>query len=224
LNKMLKSILPHLKPGEMVMIEHDSISTPVFEVYRIGEYAMEHNIPLLIDDFLDSLYVYKTHLELTGINTEFLNDALVIKIGGINNVGNIVEKLSVEESSIHKKHYEGAFQKAINNIKSRDKFAFNLVLGIDKFLALLDTKMEILQTINVIASYLGNKHRIAFYFINRDLLKNSPLNVLSLLRSIPTTVVSIEMREKEYALRILKSINKEINGKEAQYSIENLLP
>lgn len=86
----------NLKPGSLVLIEN--ISSPPgakLSFYALLKVSKEKGIPLIVEDIFDTLPIYVKHIELMGfyVPSESIN---VIKVAGIDSVGNVVEKLSFE--------------------------------------------------------------------------------------------------------------------------------
>ena len=96
-----------------------------------------------------------------------MDEIKVIKLGGILNVGQVIGKVSVSETAILQKEYDRIFEQI-----KKDKIV-NIVVGFDKYLTLLGDKKDILSTLHDVLKYVGNEKRIAFYFVDRDLLELS---------------------------------------------------
>lgn len=96
-----------------------------------------------------------------------MDEIKVIKLGGILNVGQVIGKVSVSETAILQKEYDRIFEQI-----KKDKIV-NIVVGFDKYLTLLGDKKDILSALHDILKYVGNEKRIAFCFVNRDLLELS---------------------------------------------------
>lgn len=77
---------------------------------------------------------------------------------------------------------------------------------------LAESKREVLSTVNGLLSSVGDKRRIAFYFINADLLKTAVSEALPLLEELASTVVRVDMEGKSHKFLIVKSVNKELLG------------
>ncbi|RLF88310.1 hypothetical protein DRN43_06110, partial [Thermococci archaeon] len=155
------------------------------------------------------LYLYKTHLELSGYDTTSIESAKVIKVGGIKEVGRIVEKIPLSTGPALKENYRKAYQKA----KIEGKTLLNPVIGLEKFFVISDSKIDMLSEIEDIALYVGDKTRIALYFLNEDVLGSTKFNPLPLLESLATTLIAAKRDERGCLLTVVKSINPEIEGK-----------
>ncbi|ALM76606.1 hypothetical protein TBCH5v1_2718 [Thermococcus barophilus] len=89
-------IMDSLKMGETVLLIYDESLIPEFSFLFFVEYASRKDMPVIVDDILDSLYVIKQHLEFIGIDTKFFEDITVIKVGGTNIVGNVHQHIPLE--------------------------------------------------------------------------------------------------------------------------------
>jgi len=196
----LLSILEDLKFGETVLVGYSSKAPVYLLFHELIKWSKENNYPVLVDDFLDTLHMYKVQMEIVGIDTSPLKDLNVIKMGGSIKIGNILGKISVTESAV----LEGEYDKIFNKL-SEDKI-INPVLGFDKLFILYNDRKDYLNAIYRMLKYLGNKKRIAFYFINVDLIKSAFPEILPLMEEIATAVISIEEKD-EVRINIRKPLN-----------------
>lgn len=200
-----------LKRGETVLIEHPSDSMSCKGFYSLIQWARNKDYPVVIDDILDTLYIYKINIELADLDSSLLNDALVIKEGGRLEVGNVIGHITLKESAIQWREYE---QIARPLFESSQKPIINIVLGIDKLFMLADSKREIITNINNLLSWIGNKKRIAFYFVNIDLINTTEFGVLPLLEELASTIIKIKKIGNETRAVITKSANEKLNNLE----------
>lgn len=107
---IIRRIWEGLRFGETVLVEHDSTTTPALGLYHLVKWAKDMNYPVLIDDVLDTLYLYKVHLKLADFDTSLLNEVKVIKEGGTLNVGYVVERIGINEAAIRRSNYERIFE------------------------------------------------------------------------------------------------------------------
>ncbi len=210
----LEKFFESLKAGETVLIEHDSKSVPVHSFYSLTKCT--GNMRSLVDDFLDTLYIYKVHLELSGTDTSKFEDLQVIKIGGVKSVGKIVGKISSRGGVILRREYQMIYENAIDD----GSLVINPVLGIEKLLILGSSRLEVLETLAEISSRLGDRRRIAVYFVDKSVLKTGEFNPLSIMEFLSTTVVNVEKRGRVYTFEVLKSINPELDGKTYSYDLD----
>lgn len=184
-------------------------------------YSLKLGYPILIDDILDTLHLYKTYLDFTGLNTDFLysKDVFILKIGGHKKVGNVISEIRLtDEFYIHHENYKTAF----DSIVSQRNFFINIVLGFDRRMILLSPSYQRYLFLLTKTHYLGNKKRTAFYFVNKELLKNTPL-VLPILEESSTSVVKIEKRDNNILLTFLKSPHSSLIESQFEFSIQEIL-
>ncbi|NJE12810.1 hypothetical protein E3E24_06845 [Thermococcus sp. LS2] len=200
-----------LKRGETVLIEHPSDSMSCKGLYSLVQWARSKDYPVVIDDILDTLYIYKVNIELADLDSSSLNEALVIKEGGRLEVGNVVGHITLKESAIQWMEYERVARPIFEN---SEKLIINVVLGIEKLFMLADSKRELITNINNLLSWIGNKKRIAFYFVNLSLINAIEFGVLPLLEELASTIIKIEKIGNEIRAIITKSANDELNNLE----------
>ena len=94
-----------VKFGETVLVEHSSTTTPYVGLCQLMNWAEERGYQVIVDDVLDTLYLYKTQMKLAGLNTSILNDVKVIKLGGRLEVGQVVGHLHIKEPVIREQEY-----------------------------------------------------------------------------------------------------------------------
>ncbi len=204
--KTAQDVMDALKPGETVIIEYDSLTSPAVCFYYIVRWAKERGYRIVIDDVLDTLYLYRAHLKLAGIDVGDIDDVEVIKEAGLLNVGKVVARLELKQYAIRKVEYERVYEPLLDRGQVID-----IVLGSEKLFVISDIKAGI-NLINAILSYTGDERRIAFYFINRDLLEINEPRILSLLEEVATTVIKMTKEKSQYLLSVMKSINPDIEG------------
>lgn len=203
----LREFLSAFYPGETVMIEYDTVSMPEVLFYLI--YLNRENRPVLIDDVADTLCETLTKLEFMGFDVSGFNDVPVIKIGGggERNCGNVLGEVDVDRYSLDISYYGRIVEKA-----SFNDVVLNPVLGVHKLFLALERRGGALRLIKNIATFEGDKRRIAFYFINRDVVEMSYPELLPLLEEIASTVMNWSFEGEEFVLYVSKSANLNIMG------------
>ena len=208
MEQSLHKIWNSIKYGETVLIEHDSVTSPVLGFYHLIRWVREKENTVVVDDVLDTLYMYKIHLELAGFDTSILDELKVIKAGGRLEVGQILGRIGLKEPSIRESEYRRIFK----SISPNDNVV-NPVLGFEKLLLIADSKQDTLTTMNTVLSFTGTK-RIAFYFITTDLLEKSVPYALLLFENMATTVIKVTKEDRRFSFNVVKSVNNEIDGME----------
>ncbi|USS40454.1 DUF257 domain-containing protein [Thermococcus aggregans] len=154
--------------------------------------------------------MYKAQLELAGIDTSFLNDVKVVKLGGRLNVGQVVGRIRVEELAIQEHEY----RKVFDSLLREREIVINPILGFEKIFSLAESTREVFRIVNDVLSFVGDKRRIAFYFINTDVLERAVPDALPLLEELATTIVEVTTEGKLYRFSVVKSVNNELSGLE----------
>lgn len=203
-----------IKPGEDVLIEYTS-NEPIHVFFHLLlEHLRRNGIPVIIVDELDHLHILRTQLKLAGVDTELIDTANVIKIGGVLNIGNVLGRIDLsKEFPIRKKHYEEALKKV-----SAD-YTVRLVLGFDKVLAMHEMNRKDLEALfgYMMRPHLGDERRTTVYFINTELLGERTLKEL---REHASRVLNIRLKEKSIVIKVIKSPNISEYGKEMKSGTE----
>ncbi|WP_457754657.1 DUF257 family protein [Thermococcus sp.] len=208
-----------MRAGETVLIEYASVSSPEILLYVMEKYCRQNNIPMIVDDIADTMVEFLTRLELMGFSVDNFRDVAVIKIGGHRASGNIVGRIDIEKYSLDFQYYNPVYEKA-----RPSKMAYNPVLGVYK-LFLVNTIKEYgggIRLLRNISKYVGNKTRIAFYFINRDLMESKFPELLYLFEEISTSIMQWERRGNVFQLKVIKSANDDILEKIATIEFEDI--
>ncbi|AEC51683.1 hypothetical protein PNA2_0768 [Pyrococcus sp. NA2] len=187
------------KVGETVLVEYTGTSRPELFLYHL---VTSSGLPVVIDDVLDTYYEFYTRLKVSGVDVTPLEDVRVIKMGGTRDVGKVLGRLNISKYIISEKEYMAI-------IKQIGEYPFlNPVLGVHK-LVLLGNILENMNIVKMVSNYVGNKERVAFYFINKNvILKHSP-PLLDLLEEVATSVIEVT----DSGIIVKKSIKNGAGGK-----------
>ena len=202
----IEPIILKIRPGETVLVEYSSVSSPEILLYLISRRFMKAGNPVLIDDISDTFVEYVTRLELMGLDTDDLIGIPVIKIGGSREFGNVVGRVEVDKYSLDFKYYGKIYDKVVP-----ERVVCNPVLGIHKLFVALE-RQEVIRLVRNISTFVGRKSRFALYFINRDVLEKKTPELLPLLEETASTVLQWEADRGKYRLRTTKAANDEILG------------
>ncbi|ASJ13865.1 DUF257 family protein [Thermococcus radiotolerans] len=204
-----------IKPGEDVLIEYTS-GEPVHMFFHLLLRCLRENgVPVIIVDQLDQLHVFRTQLKLAGVDTELIDTANVIKIGGLLKTGKVLGRVDLsKEFPIRKKHYEEALKKVDAD------YTVRIVLGFDKVLAMHEVDRKDLESLfgYMIRPYLGDERRTTVYFINTELFTERTLKEL---REHASRVFRVRFEENAVVLKVIKSPNVAEYGKEMETKIED---
>ncbi|WP_258083655.1 DUF257 domain-containing protein [Thermococcus thermotolerans] len=199
-------ILFNIRPGETVLVEYSSVSSPEILLYLICRGCTNAGHPVLIDDISDTFAEYVTRLELMGLDTDDLMEIPVIKIGGSREFGNVVGRVEVDKYSLDFKYYGKIYDKVVP-----EKVVCNPVLGIHKLFVALE-RQDVIRLVRNISTFVGRKSRFALYFINRDVLEKRTPELLPLLEETASTVLRWEAESGNYRLMAIKAASDEILG------------
>lgn len=141
-----KNIWEFPKFGETVLLEYPSSALPYKELVELITWGKENKIPVVVDDVLDTLYVYKTHMELADIDTGILEDVKVIKTGGRLEVGNVIKRFRVSDIMSLIQEFEANYEALLSEMEH----AIVPVLGIERLFLLADSKIEVLALVNML--------------------------------------------------------------------------
>ena len=211
------SILFGLRPGETVLVEYGSTSSPELLLYLVCSRCRARGWPLLIDDISDSFAEAITRLEIMGLGLEQLKNVPVIKVGGNREAGSVFGRVEVDKYSLDFKYYGEVYEKIMPH-----DVVFNPVLGMHKLLVTLE-RHEVMRILRNISTFVGKKSRIALYFVNRDAVNKHSPEILPLLEETATTVLRWDFDGGKYRLRVIKAANGSILGSNASMSFKDIL-
>ncbi len=216
----LFNFLDMVKNGETVLVEYSSSNYALdFMVLLLKRYADERGYTFVVDDNLDTLYLIDKHLSFFGLKDVF-SDAIVIKTGGVVNVGQVAERIKLErEPAIYLKRYESASKR----VQEKHPKSINVVLGLEKLFAFVNDFLSFYEILASIQRFLGNPNRKAFYMFDTRVCEMLPLNPLPELENLASTIVRAELREARIVGRITKCPNIEMMGWEVEAPITDLL-
>jgi len=206
----VSELLELVRPGETVIVEHDTSYVPEFALKLLADYTREKGLPFVIDDNFDSLYTVMVHCEMLGLNVE-LDHAHVFKTGGKREVGGSVNRVEFHpDPRVFLGNYEKAFQ-ALGTFKEP---AVNLILGIENLLYFVRDVRDFYRFLLGLQRYVGNERRKAFYLLHVGLVGNLPTYVHPELRRIATSVWVLKNYPTGVRLSIIKSPDLDLIGRE----------
>ncbi|WP_054841343.1 DUF257 family protein [Thermococcus peptonophilus] len=102
---------------------------------------------IIITDFLDTLSIYLYQAELLNMDTTFVRDLSVIKVGGTVETGKVLYKIPISPPyPVYKARYNEAISKILENRESQPP-QFNIQLGIEMVINLFN-RHEMLEQIH----------------------------------------------------------------------------
>ena len=216
----ITTLMDSLKPGEIVLLLYDESLIPEFAFLFLVKYARNRGMTILVDDILDSLYVVVKHLEYIGVDTSFVNDIFVLKVGGSKRVGKIYEHIKLE--NVYSEKYTILSRKFYEE-HGRSGNILNIVLGFENLFYLTPHPRAVALSMAELASFLGEKSRIAVYMVNKKLMEYVPSNPLPFIERIASTVIYMEAYPRKATLRIGKCSSIDLVGKGFIIEIDDIL-
>ena len=218
LSEMFKFI-DLISPGETVLVEYSSPNyTLDFMVLLLKRYADERGYPFVVDDHLDTLHIINEHLRFFGVRGIF-DDAIVLKTGGVINVGKVVERINLEsEAAIYLKRYEEASAKVFSELQN----SVNVVIGIEKLFAFVRDYRSFYEIMARIHKFLGNRRRRAFYFMDKNVCSRLPIDPLPELEKIASTLIDVRFEGNRLVGMINKSPDIRMIGWEVEVPVEEM--
>ncbi|WP_297091075.1 DUF257 family protein [Thermococcus sp.] len=210
-------IADSLLPGETVLVKYTTSYIPEFLLKFFVDYSKRKEIPLLIDDNFDTLHSIAIRAEMMNLPLK-LDDVYVIKTGGKLDVGNVVAKVQFHpDPRVYLKNYEEAIQEALKEIPTP---VINLVIGVENLFLIIRTPLDAYRLILAMQKFMGNRNRKAFYIVNETVMENLPIKVLQEFERIATTVIRLTPYHTGATLRVIKSINPNLIGREEKIDVE----
>ncbi|MDK2869293.1 MAG: hypothetical protein PWP39_528 [Pyrococcus sp.] len=105
------------------------------------------------------------------------------------------------------REYRKVFDKLLE-----ERFTIVFLFGIERWSIIRD---EEVQLVNALETFLGDTRRIAFYFVNKDILSVTSLKLLYLLEELATTIIEFKKEEKR-KLVVTKALNRVLEGYEVE--------
>ncbi|ASJ08562.1 hypothetical protein A3L11_04670 [Thermococcus siculi] len=204
-------VMNRILPGETVLVEYTTSYIPEFLLRFFVDYSKRTGTALLIDDNFDTLHTIITHAEFMNLTID-LRDVYVQKTGGRIELGKVVAKVPFHsDPRIYLKNYEETSQRVFKEVPSP---TINLVLGLENIFLIVRNPFDVYRILLAIQRFTGNKRRKAFYIVNRKVMESLPVNVLPELERISTTLIELSPYHTGANLRVKKSVNLSLAGKE----------
>ncbi|WP_258085008.1 DUF257 domain-containing protein [Thermococcus thermotolerans] len=210
-------IADSILPGETVLVKYTTSYIPEFLLRFFVEYSEKSGIPILIDDNFDTLHSILIRAKMMNLSLN-LNKVYVIKTGGKLDVGNVVAKVQFHpDPRVYLKNYEEAIQKALQEIPTP---LINLVVGVENLFLIIRTPLDAYRLILAMQRFMGNRNRKAFYIVNETVMESLPIRILPEFERISTTVIRLTPYHTGATLKVTKSINPNLIGREEKIDIE----
>lgn len=202
-------IMNKLKPGEIVLVEYSSKDDPSLFFIEVINWAELRKYQVLITDLFNRIELCLKRMKMRVPHCEALEKAKFIEIGyhelpEVNMVGFL--RADRELPALFKAYRE-LFEEVVS-----EQFTVILVTGIERWILM---RNEGIPFVNVLSTFLGDTRRIAFYFVNRDVLSGNNREVLSLLEDLATTIIEFK-KDNKRKLVITKALNTDLEDYEIE--------
>ncbi|BAD85798.1 hypothetical protein, conserved, DUF257 family [Thermococcus kodakarensis KOD1] len=193
----------NLKPGSLVLIENISSPGAKLSFYALLKVSKEKGIPLIVEDIFDTLPIYVKHIELMGFHvpSESIN---VIKVAGIDSVGNVVEKLSFEADP---NFYIPKKERAVSKIVGDNTPHILLILGLERLLMFQRNLRDLYPIVRYFRENLNSPNRATISIIETPVLNSIKPNPLPMLESVASSVIELYMENEALIVRPKKALS-----------------
>ncbi|AFK22524.1 DUF257 family protein [Pyrococcus sp. ST04] len=200
--QLLNSLILEKKFGETIIVENSAKIGIEILIKAIFEASRILNVPILVEDILDTFPIYAEHLKLMGVDILKAENMKIFKIGGVKDIGEIAKKVPFESDL---RMYLTIYREAFEKVAPKEQF-FDLVFGLDRLFVLNDNPVEISTIIGAIKEFITNENRIAFYFFEYPLVDNLMSKPLPILEDLVTSVLRLEQDKDTLIVNIIKDI------------------
>ena len=195
--------------GGLTLIENYSAVGSELTLYALLNYAYEKGLPVLVEDIFDAFAGYIRHFDVMGI-TPPLEHVGVLKIGGVDELGHVVDKIQFEaDPALYLQKKERAIERAMGD----DRYVY-IVTGFERLLGFQRDVKGVYVIVNHLRESLGNEKRMAFNLIEGNVINGFPTNPLPLLESVATSVVELHDHGDMLRLRFRKSMFTLLEGRD----------
>jgi hypothetical protein len=200
-----------IKPGETVLFERSGEGSIGIGVYHTALWAQEKGMKLMVVDILDAYSTLISKMKLMGMEISGLENVDVIKLGGVNNVGNVRARINdISEPVILSRKFNEAYRAILSDAEGQ---VLTLAFGLEKLFTALNLSERAIQLIiDQLAKYIGDERRLTIILVNNDTLPEDRKFVLNLLEDMATTVIRTSKMGRMTEFHIVKSLNQEIEG------------
>ena len=183
----LSEYLRNVVPGDMVLIEYPSISL-VSTVFHVITGAIGRD-NIFIIDILDGVLSIKKELELSGVDTSYLEKAPRLTGSGRSKWGSIIASIDVHSDP---GIFLSKFERFSKEYYSEHPGVNSIIVNPERVIPLHHTNHRlVLSLIDLAAVFLGNRNRNVYYFVNCE---TADSRYLGMLEEIFTRVLRLEGR------------------------------
>jgi len=203
------SMFNSLHLGDLMLVENYSLMGSELALYTILNYTYERGLPVLVEDIFDAFAGHVRHFDVMNLKPP-MDHVGVIKIGGVDDIGNVVEKIKFEADPVlYLRKKESAIERAMGD----DTYVY-IVAGFERLLGFQRDVKGIYVIVNHMRETLGNDRRISFTIIEGNVIKGFPTNPLPFLEGVATSVVELHDHGDMILLRFRKSVLTFLEGRD----------
>ncbi|NJE54734.1 hypothetical protein E3E28_05850 [Thermococcus sp. 21S9] len=203
------SMFNSLRFGGLTLLENYSTMGVELTMYAILNYAYERGLPVLVEDIFDAFAGYVRHFEVMGL-TPPMEHVGVLKIGGVDEVGHVVDKIQFEaDPTLYLQKKERAIERAMGD----DRYVY-IVTGFERLLGFQRDVKGVYVIVNHLRENLGNDRRMSFNIIEGNVIRGFPTNPLPLLEGVATSVIELHDHGDMLRLRFRKSVFTFLEGRD----------
>ncbi|USH00995.1 DUF257 domain-containing protein [Thermococcus argininiproducens] len=202
-------VFTKLNPGEVVLVEYSSKVNPLPVFAEIIKWANARGYQILITDLLNRLELCLRYMKIGKSECKALEKAKVVEIGYREPPEvNVVKFINGDrELPALLSEYKKVYEKLVS-----EKFTVAFLLGVERYVIL--RRNDAIKLVSILGAFVGDTRRIAFYFVNKDILEGIIPNPLTMLEELATTIIELEKERGRIRLCITKALNPELDGQE----------
>ncbi|WP_297516629.1 DUF257 family protein [Thermococcus sp.] len=207
--KAVVSMFNFVRFGGLILIENYSNIGAELALYALLNYAYERGLPVLVEDIFDAFAGYVRHFDVMGL-TPPMEHVGVLKIGGVDEVGHVVDKIQFEvDPALYLQKKERAIAEAMGD----DRYVY-IVTGFERLLGFQRDVKGVYVIVNHLRENLGNDRRMSFNLIEGNVIRGFSTKPLPLLEGVATSVVELHDHGDMLLLRFRKSVLTLMEGKD----------
>ncbi len=203
----LRSLASSIKPGDFVLMKYGGMEVPALIFYQIVKWGLERGYVPVVNDVLNSLYIYEQHLKMLGLDTDFMDELYSIKWGGDLKIGKVVNTIPIGSPAVE---VMGEYRRSIEEL-FRDEKIMIVFTGSEKvFIPYSHNIEDVIVILNGILPHLGNERFISFFLLNSDVAEELSKLITMAFEGVATAVVNCKTSVRGGALSVNYEIIKRI--------------
>lgn len=193
------------KTGRLIVMEYDPLWDLEKQFFKVVEFMVNSGYEIVVTDILDELAIYSYQAEVKGLDYSIIKRIPIVKVGGHKDIGKVIGKVPLESYSMIKKKLAESFSSYFKN----EGVVVNILLGIEKYLLLLETHEAVSMIHDMVLTSALNKNFVNLLLINKDVLAGINGGVRAMLEE----AASMLLIPRKNRLKIIKSPDPALVGK-----------